>query len=384
MSQLFNRAACFTDVHFGDKMDNAIHNRDCLDFVDWFIAEAHRRRCDSFIMLGDWHDNRSRIGVASLVASYEAMARLATARMDGYFLVGNHDMHRLDDRATNSLKFATPFMSIRLIEEPVLIDGVALVPWVVDGENDTVSRMIRNAKYTFGHFEFPGFLMNASIGAPDHGQLSVESIFGPDAEQTGYSVEEGGTSQVVRIGAGNFSNHHPKPSKYIFSGHFHRRQQREIKSPDGTIAGVHYIGNAFPHDMSDADDTARGMMVLEWDGEPEYVDWPDAPTYHRVRLSECLDEGRTFRPRATVVAIQDVDITHEEHADLREVVDQHLGVRSFTIRPMDSEDAEIVLAQEDVRHESVDAVVLEHIEGPDVPQGLEPRRLREMYEAAGQ
>jgi hypothetical protein len=38
---LFKKVACFTDIHFGLKSNSTTHLRDCEEFVDWFIAEAH-------------------------------------------------------------------------------------------------------------------------------------------------------------------------------------------------------------------------------------------------------------------------------------------------------------------------------------------------------
>ena len=40
MSNLFKKAAVFTDIHFGLKSNSIQHNRDCSDFVDWFIEKS--------------------------------------------------------------------------------------------------------------------------------------------------------------------------------------------------------------------------------------------------------------------------------------------------------------------------------------------------------
>ena len=36
-NNLFKKAACFTDIHWGLKNNAKQHNEDCLDFIDWFI-----------------------------------------------------------------------------------------------------------------------------------------------------------------------------------------------------------------------------------------------------------------------------------------------------------------------------------------------------------
>ena len=42
MSNLFKKAAVFTDIHFGLKSNSLQHNSDCERFVDWFIQEAKK------------------------------------------------------------------------------------------------------------------------------------------------------------------------------------------------------------------------------------------------------------------------------------------------------------------------------------------------------
>ena len=42
MSNLFKKAAFFTDIHYGLKSNSLQHNQDCVNFVDWFIAKAKK------------------------------------------------------------------------------------------------------------------------------------------------------------------------------------------------------------------------------------------------------------------------------------------------------------------------------------------------------
>ena len=45
MANLFKRAACFTDIHYGLKQNSRQHPKDCHNFVkNWFIAEAQGKR----------------------------------------------------------------------------------------------------------------------------------------------------------------------------------------------------------------------------------------------------------------------------------------------------------------------------------------------------
>ena len=40
MANLFERAACFTDIHYGLKQNSRQHLIDCDNYVTWFIEEA--------------------------------------------------------------------------------------------------------------------------------------------------------------------------------------------------------------------------------------------------------------------------------------------------------------------------------------------------------
>ena len=64
--QLFEKAAVFTDIHFGKKNNSREHNIDCEDFVEWFIDEAKEWGADTAIFCGDWHDSRRFINVSTM------------------------------------------------------------------------------------------------------------------------------------------------------------------------------------------------------------------------------------------------------------------------------------------------------------------------------
>jgi hypothetical protein len=138
------------------------------------------------------------------------------------------------------------FPNIVPIRELHTEGDVTIMPWLIGDEWTTVKQL--KSRYIFGHLELPHFYMNAMVQMPDHGQLQSE----------------------------HFIN-----QEYVFSGHFHKRQSQDK---------IHYIGNSFPHNYADAWDDARGMMILDWDGVPKYIDWPDCPKYRTIKLSRLIDE----------------------------------------------------------------------------------------------
>ena len=175
-------------------------------------------------------------------------------------------------------------------------------------------------KYLFGHFELPNFFMNAQILMPDHGDISDNHVIGFEK---------------------------------VFSGHFHKRQSRN---------NIWYIGNAFPHNYADSGDDARGMMILEWDQEPEFHAWPNQPKYRVYKLSEVLEnpEGLLL-PRTHVRINIDIDISYEEASFIKETLIPQYKLREMTLIPTKGDSVADDSAQADLKFESVDKIIVEGI-----------------------
>lgn len=288
MTNLFKKAACFTDIHFGMKSNSSIHNKDCEDFVDWYIAKAKEEGCDTGIFLGDWHHNRNSLNITTMDYSLKALEKLGSAFDQFFFFPGNHDLYYKDKRDIHSVEFGKYIPGITVVHEPTVIGNVKLCPWLVGDEWKHISK--KKAKYIFGHFELPHFYMNAMVQMPDHGEIQLDA----------------------------FENY-----ELGFSGHFHKRQSK---------GNMHYIGNAFPHNYADAWDDDRGMMILEWDGQPEYYSWPDQPTFRTVKLSQLIDEADTLiKPKQHLRVTLDIDISFEEASFIKEKFMADYNIRELTL-----------------------------------------------------
>jgi hypothetical protein len=188
-----------------------------------------------------------------------------------------------------------------VVQDPMVVDDgktkILLVPYLVEGDDlGKIARMAKDCEFVFGHFELPGFMMNERFAMPHvEGHLTGEELVGP---------------------------------RYVFSGHFHARQTR--RTTKGTT--ICYIGNCFPHDFSDADDLDRGMMVIESGGDPQFIRWPDQPTYHRVPVSMLADVAPTLGSNAIVRAFQDVELDAEDRAAVRGLASD-LGIAKITLEP---------------------------------------------------
>jgi len=137
-----------------------------------------------------------------------------------------------------------------------------------------------------------------------------------------------------------------------FSGHFHNRQQK---------GNMIYIGNAFPHNYADAWDDERGMMTLEWGGEPEYHSWPNQPTFRTTKLSELIDNADTIiKPKQHLRVTLDIDITFEEASFIKEKFIADYDIRELTLIA-EKKDIEINTNIDVQSFESVDQIVSNQI-----------------------
>jgi hypothetical protein len=251
------------------------------------------------------------------------MEKLGAAFEQFFFFDGNHDLYYKDKRDVNSTAFAKHIPGITFVDEITTIEDVTIVPWLVGDEWKKLRTL--KSKYVFGHFELPSFYMNAMVQMPDHGELKAEDF---------------------------------KHQSYVFSGHFHKRQQQGV---------VHYLGNAFPHNYADAWDDDRGMMILdrENDKEPEYLNWADCPKYRTIKLSQLIDEQETLiKPNMYLRVNLDLPISFEEASFVKETFINQYGCREISLIPQ--KQLEELTTELDIRQfESVDQIVAGEIAAID-------------------
>ena len=316
----FNKAACFTDIHFGNKNNSKQHNRDCAEFVDWFIQQSED--CETCIFLGDWHHHRASVNVSTLNHSVENVGKLSRAFESVYMIMGNHDLYYREKRDLNSLPYAGLFENVTLVEDALIQDEVALIPWLVGDEWKNLSKT--KCRYMFGHFELPNFKMNAMVEMPDHGGINAEHLTGPE---------------------------------YVFTGHFHKRQFKK---------NVHYLGSPFGHNYADTWDDDRGMMKLVWGEEPQYINF-DGPRYRTVPLSRLIDEPEVILNNKTYCrATLDIAISYEEASFIKETFSQQFNAREIALIPSKKEEhAQDWKVVDDIEVENVDQIVYNSLNAVD-------------------
>ena len=315
---LFKKVACFTDIHFGLKSNSGTHLRDCEEFVDWYIDNAKKEGCDTGIFLGDWSHNRNSLNLITLDTSIRCLEKLGAAFEQFFWFPGNHDLFYKDKRDIHSSAFGKHIPGVTVVEGVTTIGDVTLVPWLVGDEWKTISQV--KSRYMFGHFELPLFYMNAMVQMPDHGELQANHFTHQD---------------------------------YVFSGHFHKRQSRDK---------IHYIGNAFPHNFADSWDDERGMMIMDWGGEPKYINWDNCPKYRHVKLSDLIDKKDTIMQSKMHLKVNlDIDISFEEANFIKETFTNDYDIREISLI-QDKINLEGTYEDNpDTKFESVDQIVSEQL-----------------------
>jgi DNA repair exonuclease SbcCD nuclease subunit len=315
---LFKKAAVFTDIHFGLKSNSTLHNEDCLAFVKWATAKAKEEGCETCLFLGDWHNNRSTLNIVTLNYSLQALEHMNDNFERVYFIPGNHDLYYRDKRDIQSVEWARHLPNVEICNNWFSHGDVVIAPWLCGDDHKRIPKL--KGKYMFGHFELPGYMMNAMVEMPDHGEVRRE----------------------------DFNNF-----EHVFTGHFHKRQTKK---------NITYIGNCFPHNYADAGDTDRGMMILEWGSAPVYKSWPGQPTYRTYKLSQIIDSPKELlREKMHCRVTIDLPITFEEANFIKEQFIPEYKLRELMLIP-EKVEVEGSAVPIDINFESVDTIVMNQID----------------------
>jgi DNA repair exonuclease SbcCD nuclease subunit len=318
MSNLFKKAAIFTDLHLGLKSNSILHNEDCWEFIQWMVKKAKEEGCETCLFLGDYHNNRASISILTLNYSLKCLEHMNDNFERVYFIPGNHDLYYRDKRDIQSVEWAKHLPHVQICNDWFSDGNVTIAPWLCGDDHRRLAKL--SGQYLFGHFELPGYLMNAMVEMPDHGELQRDSL-------------------------GGFG--------HVFTGHFHKRQTKK---------NITYIGNAFPHNYADAGDDERGLTVLEWGQEPEYHAWPDQPTYRVYGLANLIDNAATLlRPKMHVRVNLDIEISYEEANFIKETFVRDYNLREMALIPNKTAGVDEDMAPGEVKFESVDQIVTDQL-----------------------
>ena len=257
-----------TDTHLGYKKANDFYLELVSDLFEDIVVYANENDITELIHLGDFFDNRKNMSLKTLDYAKVIGNKLKNFNKS-YLILGNHDLFYKDRYYPNSHQIFTSDCHIEIIDKPVEVGNMLLVPWVVDDveyRDDFINKMRQtDKKYCLGHWEINGANMNT-------------------------------TGQTVKDGDWNFSSF----SKFdkTLSGHFHT-----IGSYDHN---VEYLGS--PYHMTFNDSGSRGFYVFDDDnGDLEFIEWKKFPKFVQWIAKPDVLVGKEFEGQ--VVRI----IFHEDY-----------------------------------------------------------------------
>ena len=338
------KAGIFTDIHLGRKNASEIHNSDCFEFIQWFVQKCKDNNVDHIIFCGDWFEHRDSISGKTLDWSHKCIKYIEdNLNLPFFFIIGNHDLVYRNTRNAFNTKIFEPFQNMVIVDDnfSTNIAGKTCLfcPYLFPGEYSDQIKNINSHEIIYGHFEFKGFVVTGETKVLDHG---------PEHEDF-------------------------KKPKRIFTGHFHKRQNK---------GNVYYLGNTFPMDYSDANDKNRGMAVYDYQNDAlDFIDWENAPIYVRCDFSDLIDKPKKFlRSKATVRCIvDDTELGYEDVLEIKNYLMEKYYLRELRLEePSDDYTISDDLDPEDLKSESTTEIVnnlLEKISSKEI----KPAKLKKIY-----
>ena len=320
----FKKVAMFTDIHFGRQNNSEVHNTDCINFIKWFCENVRNdKEIDAIFFLGDWHEHRAAINGMTLHYSQNGANLLNELGLPVYFVVGNHDLYFRNNRDIFTTVIFDKLENFTIVDHPIILkeNKCVLAPFLFEEEYPNFFLDYKDCEIVAGHFEFKGFVLTGETVIKEHG---------PDPDS------------------------YTKP-KRIFSGHYHKRQSKK---------NIHYIGNSFPADYSDANDTKRGMAVYDFRSDDlDYIDWPECPRYIKAKLSDLLaSPKKVLHANARVKILVDQAITLTENNEIKKLFSEKFKLREIVLEEQQEPSPDLTDIEqeiEDLKLESVSEIVPE-------------------------
>lgn len=341
----YKKAAIFTDIHMGRKNSSEVHNSDCFEYIKWFVEQTKKHEADHVVFMGDWFDFREAINGRTLDWSHKAMTYLRDNLIDIpiFFIIGNHDLVYKYNRNIFNTQIFEPFTNLIIVDDNLSVNiggkQCLFCPYLFEDEYPDQIESVNAHDIVFGHFEFKGFVVTGETKTLDHG---------PDH--------------------GDFK----RPDR-IFTGHFHKRQNK---------GNVHYIGNTFPMDYADANDPERGMAIYEYENdELTYIDWEDAPLYIYCNFSDLIKKPKKIlRKNASVrCLVDDKEFGFEDIMEIKKLLMEKYSLRELKMdEPIEEYTISEGVEQEDLEGESLSQIV-ETLLGRITSDDIKPDRLKKMY-----
>lgn len=309
----------FSDIHIGLGQDSSIWHENILDFARWAAEVYSSKGINEILIPGDVFHNRNEISVNTLSTAKQFFDILSDFKI--YISTGNHDCYYKERSDVNSVSLFDGWNNITIIDKtPSIFEVVnstktlSMIPWGTD-----IKCIPGDIDYCVGHFEIKSFKMN-NHAVCDHGMASEELL---------------------------------KKSKYIITGHFHKRTHRIYEN--GTIL---YLGSPYQQNFGDVDEE-RGIYIFDLsNAEFEFIENKISPKHIKLSLTKILSKElpasyiKNTVPNNMVCLMVDTEILPEELSLISAKL-QKLNPKFFR---MDYKvlESSIVLGETNNQYDSVD------------------------------
>lgn len=241
------KVAIFSDLHLGVSGDSQEWHQIALDWIDSFTSYLDKEKIKDVFFLGDWFNNRTAIFGTTLDISSKVFEKLQ--KYNVYIFPGNHDLFYKNQSDVSSISHTKYYPNVHYYDKPfdLKIGGkvIRLCPW-----NFNPVELDGTADYLFGHFEINTFQMNSSTQLCEDGMKLSDLL---------------------------------KKYNGIFSGHFHKAQNRVYSS-----GYIQYVGNPFQTNYGEADDD-KGFWVLDLEKDTsKFIKNKISPRFCKILLSQLI------------------------------------------------------------------------------------------------
>lgn len=283
----------FSDIHIGIGQDSSMWHDSILEFGKWAAESFEQRGITEIAIPGDIFHNRSVISVKTLDIAKKFFDLFKEFRL--IISCGNHDCWLKMDSEIHSLSLLKEWKNITVVDDSPKVfrttfgKTVAFIPWATEVKDMPL------ADITFAHLDIVSFYQN------------------------GYHLCEKGFESIDLF----------KKSKYIISGHYHKRDHREYT--DGTIL---YVGSPYQMTFGEVGDE-RGIYIFDLEKETfEFIENNISPKHKKIKVSDLIskkigaDNLKTEIPNNLISLIIDHPITPDIQSILISKI-QNLGPKSL-------------------------------------------------------
>jgi DNA repair exonuclease SbcCD nuclease subunit len=279
----------FSDIHIGYGQDSSLWLENILAFGKWASDYYKKAGITEIAIPGDIFHNRDSISVKTLDVAKQFFDLFTD--FDLVISTGNHDCYRKLDSEIHSLAFLKGWGNVEIVDtEPKVFKTpkgrtVSFIPWATKLED------IPKADIMFAHLDIKSFYMN------------------------GYTLCEHGYESDDLF----------QKSKFIVSGHFHRKDFREYT--DGKIL---YLGS--PHQMNFGEvNDVRGIYTFDLETEKfEFIENAISAKHKKIKVSDILTkkvgitELKADIPNNLICLVIDEALSPDTHSVLVSKI-QNLG-----------------------------------------------------------